>query len=181
MTKILAFAGSNSSTSINHKLVEFAASQINSHEVKIIKLTDFPLEIFSEDIEKEKGFSVNLKSLLSEIEKADALIVSVNEHNSATSAFFKNVLDWLSRIKYKFLEDKKILLMSTSPGRGGAAKSLEYVKDVMTNRYNGTVVESFSFPSFNENFSKTENKITNETLALGFTDILQNFEHQINT
>ncbi|MCR9182276.1 MAG: NAD(P)H-dependent oxidoreductase [Flavobacteriaceae bacterium] len=181
MTKVLAFAGSNSSTSINHKLVEFAASQINSHDVKIIKLTDFPLELFSEDIEKERGFSDNLKGLLNEIENADALIVSVNEHNSATSAYFKNVLDWLSRIKYKFLEDKKILLMSTSPGRGGAAKSLEYVKDVMTNRYNGTVVESFSFPSFNENFSKTENKITNETLAMGFTDILQNFEHQINT
>ncbi|MEX0997941.1 MAG: NAD(P)H-dependent oxidoreductase [Flavobacteriaceae bacterium] len=181
MTKILAFAGSNSSTSINHKLVEYAVSQMNSHEVKIIKLTDFPLELFSEDLEKERGFSVNLKLLLNEIEKADALIVSVNEHNSATSAFFKNVLDWLSRIKYKFLEDKKILLMSTSPGRGGAAKSLEYVKDVMTNRYNGIVVESFSFPSFNENFSETENKITNETLALGFTDILQNFEHQINS
>lgn len=181
MKTILAFAGSNSNTSINHTFVQFVASQISSHEVKLIKLTDFPLEIFSEDLEKEKGFSVNLKLLLQEIEKADALIVSVNEHNSAPSAFFKNVLDWLSRIKYKFLEDKKILLLSTSPGKGGAAKSLEYVKEAMTRRYNGTIVESFSFPSFKENFSETENKITNELLALGFTDILQNFEHQINS
>lgn len=181
MKKILAFAGSNSGTSINHTLVQFAASQINSHEVKIIKLTDFPLEMYSADLEKEKGFPLNLKLLLQEIEKADALIVSVNEHNSAPSAFFKNVLDWLSRIKYTFLEDKKILLMSTSPGKGGAAKSLEYVKEAISNRYKGTIVESFSFPSFNENFSKAEHKITNETLALGFTDILQNFEHQINS
>jgi NAD(P)H-dependent FMN reductase len=180
MKKILAFAGSNSSTSINHKLVQFAASQINSHEVKIIKLRDYPLEIFSEDLEKESGYSVNLKLLLNEIEKADALIISVNEHNSGPSAFFKNVLDWMSRIKYKFLEDKKILLMSTSSGKGGAAKSLEYVKEAITHRYNGLIVESFSFPSFNDNFSEAENKITNELLALGFTDILQNFEHQID-
>lgn len=180
MKKILAFAGSNSSSSINQKLVQFAASQIHAVEVKTIKLTDYPLEIFSEDAEKEKGFSVELQLLLNEIEKADGLIISVNEHNSGTSAFFKNILDWLSRIKYKFLEDKKILLMSTSTGRGGATKSLEYVKDVITNRYSGTIVESFSFPSFNYNFSETENKITNETLALGFTDIIQNFEHQVN-
>lgn len=180
MKKILAFAGSNSSTSINHKLIQYTASQIQAHEVKVIKLTDFPLAIFSEELEKEKGYSVNLKLLLNEIENADALIVSVNEHNSAPSAFFKNTLDWLSRIKYRFLDEKKILLMSTSSGSGGAATSLEYVKEAMTGRYNGTIVESFSFPSFNDNFSETENKITNELLAIGFTDILQNFEHQIN-
>ncbi len=180
MKKILAFAGSNSSVSINHSLVAFAASQITSHEVKVIRLTDFPLEIYSEDLEKERGFSVDLRLLLNEIKEADGLIVSVNEHNSGPSAFFKNVLDWLSRIEYKFLAEKKILLMSTSPGKGGAATSLEYVKKSMINRYGGDVVENFSFPSFSENFSLEENTITNELLLPGFIDVLQNFEHQIS-
>lgn len=179
MKKIVAFAGSNSSTSINHALVSYAASQITAHEVKVIKLTDFPLEIFGEDIEKERGYSVDLRLLLNEIKGADALMISVNEHNGGASAFFKNVLDWLSRIEYKFLAGKKILLMSTSTGKRGAASSLEYVKNVIP-RFDGEVVESFSFPSFPENFSLEENKITNELLELGFIDVLQNFQHQIN-
>jgi len=179
MKKILAFAGSNSSVSINHALVSYAASLITSHDVKVIRLTDFPLEIFSEDLEKEKGYSVDLRLLLNEIKAADGLLISVNEHNGGTSAFFKNVLDWLSRIEYKFLAGKKILLMSTSSGKRGASSSLEYVKGVLP-RYDGEVLESFSFPSFSENFSTEENKITNELLHLGFVDVLQNFEHQIS-
>ncbi len=179
MKKILAFAGSNSSTSINHQLVSFAATNITANKVKLIKLTDFPLEIFGEDLEKEKGYSVNLRMLLNEIKEADALMISVNEHNGGPSAFFKNILDWLSRIEYKFLDGKKVLLMSTSTGERGGAASFEYVKSRIP-RYGGEVIESFSFPSFPKNFSTTENKITDEILALGFTDVLQNFEHQIS-
>lgn len=175
---ILAFAGSNSSKSINHAFVSFAASRVAAHEVKVIKLTDYPLEIFSEDLEKERGYSVELRMLMQLIKDADALIISVNEHNGGPSAFFKNVLDWLSRLEYKYLEGKKLLLMSTSDGERGGAAALEYVKNRIP-RHNGEVVESFSFPGFKDNFSKEENKITDEILELGFIDVLQNFEHQV--
>lgn len=179
MKKILAFAGSNSSQSINHQLIEWTAAQLPTENVKIIKLTQYPLEVYSEDLEKQNGFSQNLKDLLSEIQNAHALIVSVNEHNSLPSAFFKNVLDWLSRIQYKFLEGKKILLLSTSPGRGGASKSLEYVKEVMTHRYNGTLVDTFSLPSFHENFSKATKQITNAALAAQLQEKIHLFQQQI--
>jgi chromate reductase, NAD(P)H dehydrogenase (quinone) len=176
--KILAFAGSNSSTSINHALVSFAVSQVAAHDVKVIKLTDFPLEMFGEDIEKERGYSTDLRMLLHEIKAADGLMISVNEHNGGPSAFFKNVMDWLSRIEYKFLEGKKVLLMSTSDGQRGGAAALEYTKSRIP-RHNGVVVESFSFPGFKDHFSLSENKITDEILSLGFTDVLQNFEHAV--
>lgn len=179
MKKILAFAGSNSSTSINHQLVSFAASQITAHEVKVIRLTDFPLEIYSEDLEKEKGYSVELQLLKNEIAAAGALMISVNEHNRTPSAFFKNVLDWLSRLEYKFLKGKKILLMSTSTGERGGASALEIVKNILP-RFDGEVIESFSFPSFKKNFSAEEQKITDEILALGFQDVIENFQHQID-
>jgi len=178
MKKILAFAGSNSSVSINGKLVQFAISEIKSHDVKLIKLTDYPLPIFSEDLEKEKGYSVEVMMLKNEIQAADALIISVNEHNGALSSFFKNVLDWLSRLDRNFLEGKKILLMSTSNGKRGAATALEYAKGVLP-RFGGEIIESFSFPSFSENFSVEKKTVTNELLLLGFQDVLQNFEHQI--
>jgi NAD(P)H-dependent FMN reductase len=178
MKKILCFAGSNSSKSINHKLVTFAASQIVGQNVEIIKLTNYDLPLFSEDIEREKGYSVDLKMLCNKIKEADALVISVNEHNSMVSAFFKNTIDWLSRLDRNFLEGKKILLMSTSNGKRGAASSLEYTKGVLP-RFGGTVIESFSFPSFSENFSAETNSISNEILLLGFTDVIQNFVHQI--
>ncbi len=178
MKKILFFAGSNSSKSINHKLVSFAASQIAGHAVEVIKLTYYELPLFGEDIEREKGYSVDLKMLYNKIKDADALVISVNEHNGMVSAYFKNTIDWLSRLDRSFLEGKKVLLMSTSNGKRGAASALEYTKNILP-RFGATVVESFSIPFYSENFSEETNSISNEVLLLGFTDVIQNFVHQI--
>jgi len=174
MKRIMAFAGSNSSTSINQILVSYTANKITNHGINLIKLTDYPLPIYGEDLEKEKGYPEVLSDLLDEIRSHDALIISVNEHNGGISAFFKNVLDWLSRIEYKFLEGKKILLLSTSPGKRGAQSALEYTRGVLP-RYNGEVVESLSFPSFAANFSVEENKVTNAELASGLDSVIQSF------
>ncbi len=172
MKKILAFAGSNSSTSINHRLVSFVASQIDDHEVKVIKLSDYSLPIYSEDLEKNEGFPSDLNELLKEIKSADALIISVNEHNSGVSAFFKNVVDWLSRIDRNYSEGKKILVMSTSPGKRGGMSALDYIKGVLP-RTGGEVVDAFTFPSFYENFSKEDDKIKNDELSATVTKAIQ--------
>lgn len=178
MKKILVFSGSNSTKSINDKLVKFAASQIVGHTVESIKLSSYALPLFSEDVEDERGYPVDLKMLCNKIKEADALIISVNEHNGTVSAFFKNTLDWLSRLDRKFLNEKKILLMSTSNGKRGGAGALEYTKYILP-KFGATIVESFSFPSFPNNFSEESQSISNEVLLLGFTDVIQNFTHQI--
>ena len=178
MKKILFFAGSNSSKSINHKLISFAASQFVGKSIEVIKLTDYELPLFGEDIERERGYSVDLKMLYNKIKEADALVISVNEHNGMVSAYFKNTMDWLSRLDRNFLEGKNVLLMSTSNGKRGGASALEYTKGILP-RFGATVVESFSFPSYSENFSEESNSISNEVLMLGFTDVIQNFVHQI--
>ncbi len=178
MKKIIAFSGSNSSTSINQKFVSFAASQISGHDVNVIKLTDFELPMFSEDLEKEKGFPVNLEKLNQVISEADAVIVSVNEYNSGVSGFFKNTTDWLSRINRDFLKDKKVLLLSTSPGGRGAMTALEFTNSTFP-RFGADITDSFSFPKFYENFSSEENKILDETLANKFNKVLQNFVIQL--
>ena len=164
MKKIIAFAGSNSSTSINHKLVSYVVNSIKDHEINLIKLVDYPLPIFSEDLEKEEGYPKQLSRLLDEIKAHDALIISVNEHNGGPSAFFKNVLDWLSRIEYKFLEGQKVLLLSTSTGKRGALSSLQYTQGVLP-RYNAEIVTSMPFPSFSSNFSSETNTVTNDELS----------------
>jgi chromate reductase, NAD(P)H dehydrogenase (quinone) len=178
MKKILAFAGSNSSTSINHRLVSFVASQIDDHEVKVIKLSDYSLPMYGEDLEKNEGFPSQLKELLNEIIVADGLIISVNEHNSGVSAFFKNVLDWLSRIDRNYLEGMKILVMSTSPGKRGGVSALDYIKGILP-RTGGEVVDAFSFPSFYENFSRENDMIENEELSAKVTNAIQKFLREL--
>ncbi|WP_109097545.1 NADPH-dependent FMN reductase [Aquimarina sp. AU58] len=178
MKKIIAFAGSNSSTSINHKLVEFVVSEIKGHDIRIINLVNYAMPMYSEDEEKKAGFPGMVMGLKQEISEADALIISVNEHNGSWSAFFKNVIDWLSRLDRNFLEGKKILLMSTSPGKRGGLSALEFAKNVFP-RFGAEIVESFSFPSFYDNFSIESNTVTDETLLLGLNEVLSTFAHQI--
>ncbi|UJH67500.1 NADPH-dependent FMN reductase [Allomuricauda sp. SCSIO 65647] len=151
MARILAFAGSNSSTSINYKLVKYTTSLVNGHEMNELNMANYPFPLFSVDLEKKEGYSNSLIELKNEIQKADGVILSVNEHNSYPSAYFKNLVDWLSRIERKFLVDTKVLLMSTSQGKRGGFGSLE-VSKAMLSRFGGDILATFSLPSFNENF-----------------------------
>lgn len=176
MKKILAFAGSNSDTSINHQFISHVASRIQGHEIKVIELRDFEIPMYSINHEKERGFPIDINVLKNLIEEHDALVISVNEHNGAISSFFKNILDWLSRMDRSFLTGKNILLMSTAPGVRGGAGALEYTKGILP-RFGGKVIESFSFPSFNDNFQN--DKVHNETLDLGIEDVLTTFSHAI--
>ncbi|HET8838373.1 MAG TPA: NAD(P)H-dependent oxidoreductase [Flavobacteriaceae bacterium] len=180
MKKILAFSSSNSKNSINHHLVSYVAGTILNHEVNVIRLIDYDLPMFSEDLEKEKGYPLNLQMLKNVIDAHDAIIISVNEHNRGPSAFFKNIMDWLSRMDRYFLKEKKALVMSASTGANAARASLAYTKDTLFPRFGAEVLESFGFPSFNENFDLEANKITDELLYLGLTEVVHNFEQQLN-
>ena len=119
-----------------------------------------------------------MKNFITEIKAANALIISVNEHNGMVSSFFKNVLDWLSRLDRNFLASKKVLLMSTSTGAYAASASRAYV-EIAVERYQGQLVSSFGFPSFPDNFDQEKNQITNEALELGVKDTLSQFQQEI--
>lgn len=51
--KIVAFAGSNSSTSINKELVKYTLKQFSNDEVILLDLNDFQAPLFSVD-QREK-------------------------------------------------------------------------------------------------------------------------------
>jgi NAD(P)H-dependent FMN reductase len=113
--KILAFAGSTSSTSINRELVKFVLKDFQNEEINLIDLNDFDMPVFSVDREK-KGFPDEAHHFLKVIEDCDVIICSLAEHNRSYSAAFKNVFDWASRINVKVFQNKPMFLMSTSPG-----------------------------------------------------------------
>ncbi len=163
MPKILAFAGSNSTTSINYKLVKYSVSLIQDQDITLLNMVNYPFPMFSEDHEKEHGFSNSLVEFKEDIKNSDGILLSVNEHNSSPSAYFKNVLDWLSRVDKNFLEGIPVLLMSTSPGKRGGISSHGIVKDLLP-RFGADIKAAFSLPSFYQNFD-TEKGITDPELA----------------
>jgi len=160
--KILAFAGSTSSTSINKQLVEYTSTLFSEHEYEVADLNDYEVPIYSSDYEKSNGIPKQITQFASKIDAADLLIISLAEHNGAYSAAFKNHFDWLSRIEgRKAWADKNIFLMATSPGARGGKGVLEIAADRFP-RNGGNVVGTFSFPSFYDNFK--EGAIVNEEL-----------------
>lgn len=177
MSHLLAFAGSNSSRSINFQLVKYTVNSIVDREVRLLDMADMVLPVFSEDLERDEGYPPILSTLLENIRQADGLILSVNEHNGNPSAFFKNMLDWLSRMDRSFLSGTPVLLMSTSKGRKGGAASLEIVKALLP-RFGGEVVASFSLPSFNHNFIGSDG-ITDRELANAHKTALELFLSKI--
>ena len=177
MTKILAFAGSNSPTSINHQLILNVTRRIDEHPVEVLLLKEFEIPMFSILKEKE-GIPPDVKFLYERIVDFPALIISVNEYNANVSAFFKNIIDWLSRVDRKFLQEKKLLLMSTSPGKRGGASALEYCKNQLP-RLGGEIIESFSLPQFYENFDSEKQAISNEVFELGVEEVVTSFCQQI--
>lgn len=180
MASILAFAGSNSSTSINFKLVKHTVSLVSKHDINLkdgqiqtLNMVNYPFPMFSEDYEREKGYSNSLVELKNDIQNADGIILSVNEHNGNPSAYFKNVLDWLSRVERKFLENTKVLLMSTSGGKRGGIGSLEVIKNMLP-RFGAEIVTTYSLPSFHENFDLVRG-ITDKDLATCHQSAVEEF------
>lgn len=169
--KIIAFGASSSKKSINKQLATFAAHQFEKADVEILDLNDFELPIYSIDKEKENGIPQLANDFYTKLGTADVILISLAEHNGAYTAAFKNTLDWASRIDAKTFQNKKVVLLSTSPGARGGSSVLEMAKKRFP--FQGAdVVGSFSLPNFNENFD-TENGITNQEARNELTRLIR--------
>lgn len=126
--KILAFAASNSRSSINKSLVTYAANLVENAEVDLIDINDYEMPIYSSDRENESGIPQLAHNFLNKIKQADAVMISFAEHNGSYTAAYKNLFDWTSRIDMKVFQDKPTVLLATSPGPGGASSVLAAAK-----------------------------------------------------
>jgi len=173
--KIVAFAGSNSTTSINKKLATYAASLFENAEIEILDLNDFEMPLFSVDLEKQIGQHQLAAAFIDKIASADILVISMAEHNGNYSVAFKNVFDWASRINVKVFQEKPMLLMASSPGGRGGASVLEIAEKLFV-RYGGNIKATFSLPSFNQNFNVESGKISAENLDIQLQEIIRKFK-----
>ena len=172
--KIIAFAGSNSSISINKKLVDYAVAQLGDYDIELLDLNDFEMPILSEDRERVSGVPAEAHEFIAKLASADAFLISLAEHNGNITVALKNILDWSSRVQMNLFDEKPVLLMGTSTGRGGARSSIEIgVKQIA--RFKGTLVDQFSLPSFNYTFK--EGVIIDDELRAELHDKIKNFQN----
>ncbi|MFD2599133.1 NADPH-dependent FMN reductase [Sphingobacterium corticis] len=149
---VLAFAASSSNNSINHKLVTSVSRYYKEDQVDVISINDFELPLYSIDREKELGIPDAATEFAARIDWADLVLISFAEHNGNYAAAYKNLVDWISRIKgRKPFQDKHLFLLSTSQGaRGGQS-----VLDIAVARMpydGGTVIDSIALPEFAANY-----------------------------
>ncbi len=171
--KLLAFAASNSSQSINRQLVEYAIRLLadgeisnvpaDALEISTLDLNDFEMPLFSIDREEATGIPQVAHDFYNMLGAADALLISFAEHNGSYTAAFKNLYDWVSRIDMRVYHDKPIVMLSTSPGEGGAGFVLQAADRLAS--YRGIkVLASLSIPRFGENFDTEMGALTDRSL-----------------
>jgi len=167
--KVLAFAASTSSHSINKQLVTYAGELLKSGivenaEVEIIDLNDFEMPIYSSDRENDNGIPEQGHAFLKKIAEADALLISFAEHNGSYTAAFKNTFDWASRAEMKVYQGKPAVLLATSPGPGGAKNVLNSALGSAPH-FGMDVKGSLSVPSFFDNFDVQAQVVKDEELS----------------
>lgn len=165
---ILAFAASNSRSSINKALVTYASGLletgiVNQAKTEILDLNDFEMPLFSIDKESSGGIPELAHQFYKKIGAADALLVSFAEHNGFYTAAYKNLFDWTSRIDNKVYQGKPAVLLATSPGARGAGNVLKIAKESAPH-FAMDVKADLSISKFYDNFDISSGRVTNDEI-----------------
>lgn len=169
--KLLAFAASSSTKSINKQLAAYAASQIAGADVEILDINDYEMPLFSQDREEELGQPEQAQKFFAKLGEADAIIISFAEHNGSYTAAYKNLFDWTSRIDMKVFQNKPMVMLATSPGPGGAATVLAAASGSAP-YFAADVKATLSIPSFFDNFDMETQALRNPELQSALLEAL---------
>ncbi len=132
MSRILAFAGSARKKSFNKKMVAIAAkgAEDAGAEVTLVDVADYPMPLFNQDEEMEKGMPEKVKAFKQLFIEHDGLLIASPEYNSCFTPLLKNTIDWCSRKehddepKLAAFQGKMVAIMAASPGAFGGMKGL---------------------------------------------------------
>jgi NAD(P)H-dependent FMN reductase len=99
--RILVFAGSIRAHALSGITADAATRELalQGAEVTRISLADYPLPIFDQDLEREKGVPDNAVKLASLVASHDGFLIATPEYNASLPPLLKNAIDWISRVK----------------------------------------------------------------------------------
>lgn len=174
---IFAINGSNSEWSINKKLLKSIIKH-NKINAELIEIESLDIPIYSIQRQQKHGFPQEILELNQVLNNATGFIVSTPEHNGFFTAFFKNIIDWLSRLDRKVFRDKFVIILSTSPGKMGG-KTGAISLSTLVNRMGGKVISVHSLPSFKENYDEPTGEILNEVFLTEVQHAVKQLEEEI--
>jgi len=170
--KVLAIGATNSKTSINKTLVNYAAGLIENAEVEPLDLNDYEMPIYSVEREEMLGIHELATQFFNKIGSADGVVISFAEYNGSYTSAYKNIFDWCSRIDMKVFQNKPMILLATSPGVGGAQSVLKAA--VESAPFFGANLKGWlSVPSFYDNFDVKNQVLCNDELKSKLIKITQ--------
>jgi NAD(P)H-dependent FMN reductase len=96
--KLLAFAGSTRTGSLNQALLDLAVAEARARgaDVTAIRLKDFALPIYDGDLE-QSAFPAAARELKALFQTHDGFLIASPEYNGSVSGVLKNAIDWVSR------------------------------------------------------------------------------------
>ncbi|MEM8955935.1 MAG: NAD(P)H-dependent oxidoreductase [Verrucomicrobiota bacterium] len=139
--KVVAFAGSTREGSYNQSVLDAVVDALveAGAEVERVRLAEFTMPLFDQDLEGAEGLPENARKLKRIFDKADAFVIASPEYNSAFTPLTKNVIDWCSRAESEdeepcaVYQGKTVLLVSASPGPGGGIRGLYALRSILQN------------------------------------------------
>ena len=167
-SNIVVFAASNSTRSVNQRLVNYAAKILQgelavSVEIDVLDLNDYEMPIYSPDRE-ERGIPQLALDFFKKLGAADGVMISFAEHNGTYTAAFKNIFDWSSRIKKEIFQDRPVMLMATSVSPRGGQRVLTAAMGAFPS-FGANITSSFNFGPFSEHFDIETDRFKTAELA----------------
>lgn len=138
--RILAFAGSTRSGSLNRQALDHAVQGARDAgaEVTLIDLRDYSMPLYNGDLEESHGLpeaAVRMKALF---KSHHGLLIASPEYNGSITPLLKNTLDWVSRPHGEEsglapYEGKLAALVAASAGNLGGLRGLRHVREILAN------------------------------------------------
>lgn len=135
--RILVFAGSIRTGAYSGRTADVAQKTLAllGAEVTRISLADYPLPIFDQDLEKEKGLPENARRLSQQIAAHDGLLIATPEYNGSISPLLMNALAWLSRARHdgrwSAMQGKPAGLCSSSSGAMAGIRAINHLRAIL--------------------------------------------------
>ena len=136
ISRILCFAGSNRSGSLNQALAGAMAKQLGLLELDVtfLSLRDYPLPLYDADDEASKGLPEEAVRLAAQMASHDGIFIASPEYNASIPPLLKNALDWVSRVPAKKghpFRTPVYAIGSASPGKFGGARGLMHLRQIL--------------------------------------------------
>lgn len=137
--KIIVFAGSIRSGSINEKLAVAAADALRraGAEVSHISLKDYQLPLYDGDLQAREGIPAAARNLVELFFEHQGVFVASPEYNASFPPLLKNTFDWMSRINIEgrpplpAFKDRVFALGAVSGGAMGGYRGLTQLRTMM--------------------------------------------------